>query len=74
MDIWLRGPLKRVFEDEVLARRELVGTALDRTAVAREYKRLCDGQGGLAWGMWLLLSLALWERRHFAATVRAPVG
>lgn len=61
---WLQGPLRKVFEDEVLSRREFLGYPIDQAALRRKFMDFQkDPQD--AWGLWLLLSLALWINSHY---------
>jgi asparagine synthase (glutamine-hydrolysing) len=64
MAAWLRGPLRPLFEDLVLARRELMGLALDQAQLGRVYRRHVMRLEESTWLLWRLLSLALWEARH----------
>ena len=64
MDGWLRGPLKQVFEEALLDRRELAGLSLNRGAAREMFERHLSGQVNYDWPLWILLSLALWEKRH----------
>ena len=61
---WMRGPLSELFREKVVARAELLGLPLDRSTTGR---MLSDHLGGhdLSRSMWTLLSLVLWEERHF---------
>jgi asparagine synthase (glutamine-hydrolysing) len=72
MDAWLRGPLRPVFEEMVLGRDEILGLPLGKAAVHEMFKRHLSGQANYDWLSWMLLSLALWERRHFSARLTAP--
>lgn len=69
---WLRGPLKDVFVDLVLSRREILGLAIERPTLE---KLLSDHVGGRAdhhRSLWLLLSLALWhDKQWLPATIQA---
>jgi asparagine synthase (glutamine-hydrolysing) len=65
MSSWLRGPLRPVFEDLVLSRHELLGLPMDRNALRRIFRRHLMRLEGSPWLLWRLLSLALWETRHF---------
>ena len=67
MDAWLRGPLKPVFEQVILARDDILGLPLNKIAVRAIFDRHLSGQANFDWMLWMLLSLALWERRHFSA-------
>jgi len=64
MGQWLRSSLRDVFEQAVMSRDNLLGVAIDRRALRKLYDRHVDGTEGFAWGLWPLLSLALWERRY----------
>lgn len=66
MNSWLRSSLRAVFEESLLERGEILGVELDATALRRIFERHLSGEMDLAWGLWPLLSLALWERRHLA--------
>jgi asparagine synthase (glutamine-hydrolysing) len=72
MDQWLRGPLRHVFEETLLERRELAGLPLNRAAAREMFDRHLSGQVNYDWPLWMLLSLALWEKHHYSAgrTVR----
>jgi asparagine synthase (glutamine-hydrolysing) len=64
MAIWLRTSLREMFQEYVLKRTEIAGVEINRKALHYVFERHCDGKGNYAWGLWPLLSLALWERRH----------
>jgi len=64
MAAWLRGPLRPLFEDLVLPRRDFLGLPVDRMAVARLFQRHLAGQENAHCLLWRLLSLTLWEARH----------
>lgn len=65
MSEWLRGPLRQIFEEAVLAKREIVGLPLNRNALSEMFYQHLSGMSDYAWGLWVLLSLALWEERYF---------
>lgn len=65
MAAWLRGPLRRLFGDLVLSRGDLMGVPLARAEVARVFRRHCWRIESSPWLLWRLLSLALWEARHY---------
>ena len=67
MDAWLRGPLKPVFEQVILTRDDILGLPLNKIAARAIFDRHLSGQANFDWMLWMLLSLALWERRHFSA-------
>jgi asparagine synthase (glutamine-hydrolysing) len=64
MHAWLRGPLRPLVHELLLDRRELLGLPLAPGAVRALDERLGRGDRSKAWGLWLLLSLALWDRAH----------
>jgi asparagine synthase (glutamine-hydrolysing) len=70
MDEWLRGPFRPVFEDVLLTRKEFLGQAYDSNAAREMFQKHLTGQADYAWGLWLLLSLALWENQHYKAEKR----
>jgi len=70
MGIWLRGPLRPVFEERVLRRKEILGLPLDTKAIREIFERhLCE-QAHYDRGLWVLLSLSLWEEQHYRARYR----
>lgn len=64
MHAWLRGPLRDRVQALLLDRDALLGLPYDRAALRALDARLLAGDDSVAWGMWLLLSAALWEQRH----------
>jgi len=67
MAAWLRGPLRQMFEDLVLSRRELLGLTVDQAQLGRIFRLHLSRMGDSTRLLWRLLSLALWEARHFRA-------
>jgi asparagine synthase (glutamine-hydrolysing) len=63
---WLTGPLQGLLQEKVLQQHTLLGQPLKRSALQRLYKRMLAGDTHIAWGLWSLLSLALWDEVHFA--------
>ena len=63
---WLRGPLRCRMEEVLLGRRELLGLPFKRGGLERLMANHISGKRDYASGLWLLLSLALWEDRHFS--------
>lgn len=68
MDDWLRGPLRPLLSDLVLGRTDIFGLPLDRGALANVERGLRAGDRTKAWGLWMLLALALWKRTHDGAS------
>jgi asparagine synthase (glutamine-hydrolysing) len=64
MHDWLRGPLRPLVQDLLLDRRELLGLPVAPGAIRTLDDRLVAGDRSVAWGLWLVLSLALWQRAH----------
>ena len=64
MDSWLRGPLRAVYEELVLCRKQLLGLPLNQSAVREMFERHLSKKANFDWLLWTLLSLALWEERH----------
>jgi asparagine synthase (glutamine-hydrolysing) len=62
---WLRGPLRPIFEEVVLPRREILGLPIRQKAVRAQFQRHIDRKTDCKWGLWRLLSLCLWEQRHY---------
>jgi asparagine synthase (glutamine-hydrolysing) len=65
---WLRGPLRPLVRELLLDRPALLGLPLAPGAVRRLDDQLGHGDRSKAWGLWLLLSLALWDRTHGRGT------
>jgi asparagine synthase (glutamine-hydrolysing) len=65
MSAWLRGPLRPLFEDVVLPRRELMGLPMNRAKLEGVFRRHRMRVESSPWLLWRLLSLALWEARHY---------
>jgi len=68
MDVWLRGPLRPVFEEVVLGREDILGLPLNKAAAREMFDRHLSEQANYDWPLWTLLSLALWAERHYAGT------
>jgi asparagine synthase (glutamine-hydrolysing) len=71
MGDWLRGPLRSIFEEAVLERREMLGLSIDQAALREMFRRHLAGQVDYSGSLWLLLSLSLWEERHYRANCHA---
>jgi len=65
MSAWLKGPLRQIFEAEVLPRSEYLGYPINQVALRRKFAEFLSGASDDAWGLWLLLSLSLWEKAHY---------
>ena len=62
---WLRTSLRGMFETHVLQRDEILGLGIDRSALNALFNEHLSGQQDHSWGLWPLLSLALWVDKHF---------
>jgi asparagine synthase (glutamine-hydrolysing) len=67
MNAWLRGPLGEVFKGVVLGRKEIVGLSINQKAVQQMFNLHLSERVNYDWGLWVLLSLALWEKQHYSA-------
>jgi asparagine synthase (glutamine-hydrolysing) len=65
MGDWLRGPLRPMFEDLVLNNVDLLGLFIQRDRLFEVYKAHLNGQHNREWGLWIILSLALWQQEHY---------
>lgn len=63
MGMWLRTSLRPYMEENLLQRDNLAGVAMDRKSLRALYQAHLDGHRDYGWGLWPLLSLALWETR-----------
>ncbi len=60
---WLTTALRPLVEELLLGRDAILDLPVRRGAIAELERRLRAGDRSKAWGLWLLLALALWERR-----------
>jgi asparagine synthase (glutamine-hydrolysing) len=65
MKVWLKGPLKDIFQQAVIERQEVLGLAVNRAKVTAMYQEHRAGISDHTRALWTLLSLALWEKRHY---------
>ncbi|MBI5055582.1 MAG: asparagine synthase (glutamine-hydrolyzing) [Nitrospirae bacterium] len=66
MAAWLRTSLKGFFEEFVLKRPDILGLEINRKALRRIFELHVNGERNYAWGLWPLLSLSLWDKRHYS--------
>lgn len=64
MGAWLRGPLRPIFEETVLAKGDVLGLPLNKKAAREMFDEHLSATVDYGWRIWVLLSLALWEQRH----------
>jgi asparagine synthase (glutamine-hydrolysing) len=67
MDSWLRGPLRNTFETVVLGRKDILGLPVCNKSLQRMFEQHLSMGVNHARGLWTILSLCLWEDRHFRA-------
>jgi asparagine synthase (glutamine-hydrolysing) len=63
---WLRGPLQPLITEMLANREELLGVGICRDVLTEMIRLHTSGALDLAWALWSLLSLSLWERQHLA--------
>jgi asparagine synthase (glutamine-hydrolysing) len=68
IDAWLRGPLREIFHDSVLARRGCVGDLIDQREAARLYQSHASRTGRHGEVLWALLVLASWAERYLTVS------
>lgn len=61
---WLRGPLREMFEAQVLASKSPFGTLVDGKQIESLYRRHLSGTGHHGPVLWSLLVLARWAERY----------
>jgi asparagine synthase (glutamine-hydrolysing) len=62
---WLAGPLNTLLQERVLGRSHFFGLEVNQRHLERMHRRLIGGDRSVAWGLWLLLSLGMWEDRYW---------
>jgi len=67
MDSWLRGPLRNTFETVALGRKEILGLPVCNKSLQRMFEQHLSMDVNHARGLWTILSLSLWEAKHFRA-------
>ncbi len=73
MGAWLRGPLRPVFEEAVLGKGELLGLPVNKKAARAMFDQHLSEQVDYGWRLWVLLSLALWEK-HYRSGRKVSAG
>src|SRR5205823_1651408 len=66
LDAWLRGPLREMFQDVVLAPQTPLGGLVDRPTVEALYRAHLRGSGRHGSVLWAILVLARWSARYLA--------
>jgi asparagine synthase (glutamine-hydrolysing) len=62
---WLRGPLHSMFQDLVIEPGELLGLQINKQSMKKVFQDHVDGKTDRSWGLWIFMSLALWEKTHY---------
>ena len=65
MGSWLRTSLREKFEETLLKRDEILGLEIDGKALRELFALHLAGERDYAWGLWPLLSLALWVDKYY---------
>ena len=74
MHLWLAGPLQYMLKEKVLGCSDLLGLEVNQAHLREMNQELLNGNRYVAWGLWLLLSLALWQERHLTSRQAALQG
>lgn len=69
MDAWLRGAFRPVIEDVLLNRTTIAGLPFNREAARNIYMDYLSAPTGPSWGLWILLSFALWDDHHYQSSL-----
>jgi len=64
MDRWLRTTLRPMFEELVIEPGNLLGLDMDKKALTRVFNDHVQEKTNYQWGLWPLLSAALWAKKH----------
>lgn len=64
MHQWLLGPLRDLLYENVLEKTDFLGLPVKKQALRSVYARMQSGDTHIAWGLWMLLSLSLWQQKH----------
>jgi asparagine synthase (glutamine-hydrolysing) len=74
IDVWLRKPLREMFEDSVLAGNGPVRGLIDPAVVRRLFTAHGRGTGRHGHLLWSILVLARWGERHLGRSRRNVTG
>jgi asparagine synthase (glutamine-hydrolysing) len=72
IDVWLRGPLRPIFESAVLDPRARVGGLVDQAMARRLYRAHLARTGRHGDILWSLLILARWAERYLGPPAERP--
>jgi asparagine synthase (glutamine-hydrolysing) len=73
MNAWLRGPLRKIVQESLLDRRELLGMSINQNKLRLMINQHVANQVDYARSLWTLLSLVLWEQKHYRLRRRPHV-
>ena len=65
MGLWLRTSLRELLEETLLKRDEILGLRINKKVLRELFVLHLNGPRDYAWGLWPLLSLALWVDKHY---------
>jgi asparagine synthase (glutamine-hydrolysing) len=63
---WLIGPLQGLLQDKVISHQNQLGLEVNQRHLREMNNQLLAGNRNVAWGLWQLLSLALWQERYLS--------
>ena len=64
---WLRGPLRELAESALFDRETYPAGLFERSALEGYWQEHLSGEHDHKWGLWSLLCLQWWSRRHLHA-------
>ncbi|HQU29713.1 MAG TPA: asparagine synthase-related protein, partial [Nitrospirales bacterium] len=65
MGSWLRTSLRERVEETLMKRNEILGIGIERKAFRELFNLHLAGERDYAWGLWPILSLALWVDKYY---------
>jgi asparagine synthase (glutamine-hydrolysing) len=65
MNAWLGGPLQDIFRECVIKPKDLLGMPINQESLHAMFEAHVAGQSNHTRALWTLLSLALWEQKHY---------
>lgn len=65
MGSWLRTSLRERVEETLMKRDEILGLGIERKALRELFNLHLAGERDYAWGLWPILSLALWVDKYY---------
>lgn len=69
MGQWLKGPLKATFEERATGQADFCGLHIDKEYLQRLFASHLNGDSRYEWGLWVFLSLLLWQDAHTGNTL-----